>query len=211
MPRVWESVSLKVLRVPNPTRVVMLALRRSGLAPRAMLSSRVVPGAESDCPGRARGSSDASSSAAARRVGIGRDPLRGEALRQYDSRISASGDAGEGPLARPGNSRRAICVSFSRPPLWPSPDSNKDSELRTTAFLALAALTTMGCSVAGLELQNYSFYGAIPQPDGARIRPIDVVEKVSWTAGNDTLAKYEGEFRIDTVRINGERNWLISR
>jgi len=69
----------------------------------------------------------------------------------------------------------------------------------------------MGCSVAGLELQNYSFYGAIPQPDGARIRPIDVVEKVSWTAGNDTLAKYEGEFRIDTVRMNGERNWLISR
>lgn len=88
----------------------------------------------------------------------------------------------------------------------------KEPILRTTvACLSMAVLTTLGCSAAGLELQNYSFYGAIPQPDGARVRPLDVVEMVSWTAGADTVTKYEGEFRIDTVRMSGERNWLLSR
>lgn len=82
--------------------------------------------------------------------------------------------------------------------------------LRTSlAFLALFA--ALGCSAAGLELQNYAFYGASPTPDGGRLRPVNVLEKVSWTAGADTLSRSEGEFRIDTIRINGQRNWLISR
>ncbi len=119
---------------------------------------------------------------------------------------------GEGKVPEPARQLPQGDLRIIQPAsLWPSRDSNKDLELRTTAFLALAALTTLGCSAAGLELQNYSFYGAIPEPDGARLRPLDVVEKVSWTSGEDTLSKYDGEFRIDTVRISGERNWLISR
>ena len=88
----------------------------------------------------------------------------------------------------------------------------KDSPLRPRiATLSLACLVGLGCSAAGLELANYAFYGMTPTPDGSRLRMVNVTERVSRTTGADTIAVAEGEFRIDTVRMNGERNWLATR
>jgi hypothetical protein len=77
--------------------------------------------------------------------------------------------------------------------------------------VVLACLVGLGCSAAGLELENYAFYGMTPTPDGSRLRVINVTERVTRATGGDTVAVAEGEFRIDTVRMNGERNWLATR
>lgn len=69
----------------------------------------------------------------------------------------------------------------------------------------------LGCSAAGLELQNYGFYGANPTPDGGRLKPVDAVERVRRPTGGDTLDVTEGEFRIDTARVEGQRVWLVTR
>jgi hypothetical protein len=50
-----------------------------------------------------------------------------------------------------------------------------------------------------------------PTPDGSRLRVINVTERVTRASGGDTVEVAEGEFRIDTVRMNGERNWLATR
>jgi hypothetical protein len=65
--------------------------------------------------------------------------------------------------------------------------------------------------MAGLELENYAFYGQTPSPDGSRLRVINVTERVSRVTASDTVELAEGEFRIDTVRLGGERHWLASR
>lgn len=69
----------------------------------------------------------------------------------------------------------------------------------------------MACSAVGWELQNYGFYGINPTPDGGRLKPINVTERVSRTAGADTVAVSEGEFRIDTLRQGINRIWLVTR
>ena len=92
------------------------------------------------------------------------------------------------------------------------PSRSKDCPLRpSTLSFALACLAGLGCSAAGLELENYAFYGMTPTPDGSRLRMINVTERVSRTTAGDTVEVAEGEFRIDTVRIAGERNWLATR
>lgn len=50
-----------------------------------------------------------------------------------------------------------------------------------------------------------------PTPDGSRLRVVNVTERVSRTTNGDTVEVAEGEFRIDTVRMNGERIWLATR
>lgn len=65
--------------------------------------------------------------------------------------------------------------------------------------------------MAGLELENYAFYGMTPTPDGSRLRLINVTERVTRTTNGDTVEVAEGEFRIDTVRVEGERVWLATR
>ncbi len=79
------------------------------------------------------------------------------------------------------------------------------------AAFPIALLLAAGCSAAGLELQNYGFYGANPTPDGGRLKPVDAVERVRRPVGGDTLDVTEGEFRIDTARVNGVRVWLVTR
>jgi hypothetical protein len=92
------------------------------------------------------------------------------------------------------------------------PSRSKDCPLRPSQLsIALACLVGLGCSAAGLELENYAFYGMTPTPDGSRLRMINVTERVSRTTNGDTVQVAEGEFRIDTVRVNGERHWLASR
>ncbi len=134
-----------------------------------------------------------------------------EAQRYCHSPIPVSEDPARSP-AQPG--RVSLRTDGGGPPGGPAnlTPHQRILTLRTAAVsLALTVLGCLGCSAAGLELQNYGFFGAIPQPDGARLRPLDVVEKVSWTAGADTLSRFDGEFRIDTVRIDGNRVWLLSR
>ncbi len=90
----------------------------------------------------------------------------------------------------------------------------EDPTLRVSLrWLPLFAVLGAGCSAAGLELQNYGFFGANPTPDGGRLRPVNVVEHVSRQAEGDTVAVavLEGEFRLDTARIKGERIWLVTR
>lgn len=74
-----------------------------------------------------------------------------------------------------------------------------------------ALLAATACSVARLELQNYAFYGAAPEPDGARLRPLNATERFTRTADGDTLAVAEGEFRIDSTRQADRRIWLVTR
>lgn len=82
--------------------------------------------------------------------------------------------------------------------------------LRHLAIIA-ATLLLPACSAARLELQNYAFYGESPTPDGARLSPVNVTERLTRTVGNDTLALTEGEFRIDTLRDGPRRIWLVTR
>jgi len=82
--------------------------------------------------------------------------------------------------------------------------------LRHHAIIA-ATLLLPACSAARLELQNYAFYGESPTPDGARLSPVNVTERLTRTVGNDTLALTEGEFRIDTLRDGPRRIWLVTR
>jgi hypothetical protein len=62
-----------------------------------------------------------------------------------------------------------------------------------------------------MELENYAFYGSNPTPDGRRLTPFTVVERVQRIEGTDTIDVREAEFQMDTVRIDGERVWLGSR
>jgi hypothetical protein len=62
-----------------------------------------------------------------------------------------------------------------------------------------------------LELENYAFYGSNPTPDGRRLEPFNVVERVQRIEGSDTVEVREAEFQVDTVRIDGERVWVASR
>lgn len=41
--------------------------------------------------------------------------------------------------------------------------------------------------------------------------PLTVLEKVHVVAGGDTTEVAEGEFRVDTARIGGEKVWVVSR
>jgi len=88
----------------------------------------------------------------------------------------------------------------------------EDRALRIRHLSIIAAtLLLPGCSAVRLELQNYAFYGESPTPDGARLSPVNVTERLTRTVGNDTLALTEGEFRIDTLRDGPRRIWLVTR
>lgn len=50
-----------------------------------------------------------------------------------------------------------------------------------------------------------------PTPDGSRLRTFNVTELVSRATGGDTVEVAEGEFRLDTVTIDGGRHWLATR
>src|SRR5690606_34678331 len=79
------------------------------------------------------------------------------------------------------------------------------------SLLGLCAIAASACSFAGLELQNYAYYGESPTPDGGRLRPVNVREVFNFSVGGDSVGGAEGEFRIDTVRYKGERIWLVTR
>lgn len=84
--------------------------------------------------------------------------------------------------------------------------------MRLRPFAPLGALLLIaGCSAVGWELQNYAFYGEVPHADGRRVRPINVVERVERINGLDTTLVHEGEFQVDTMRLKGERLWVVTR
>lgn len=88
----------------------------------------------------------------------------------------------------------------------------KGIPLRTSHLgLVCATLLASGCTAVGWELQNYAFYGSTPTPDGRRLTPSNVVERVVRVAGSDSLLVSDGEFQIDTVREAGERVWVATR
>ncbi len=51
----------------------------------------------------------------------------------------------------------------------------------------------------------------MPTPDGGRLKPVNVVEKVTRSATTDTVDVMDGEFRLDTTRIGADRAWLVTR
>jgi hypothetical protein len=63
----------------------------------------------------------------------------------------------------------------------------------------------------GMELENYAFYGVNPTADGRRLEVGNVVERVQRIEGTDTVDVTEGEFQIDTVRVDGTRLWVATR
>lgn len=93
----------------------------------------------------------------------------------------------------------------------PTPSTSESTLRHCLRSFPILAVLVAGCSAAGLELQNYGFFGANPTPDGGRLKPINVVERVQRPGDSDTVNVLEGEFRLDTARIKGERIWLVTR
>jgi hypothetical protein len=67
------------------------------------------------------------------------------------------------------------------------------------------------CSAVGWELPNYGFFGFVPRPDARQLAPVTVIETLKLVTATDTTDVHEGEFRIDTARVQGERIWVITR
>ncbi len=99
-------------------------------------------------------------------------------------------------------------VLAGRLPTSPAAEPTLRLSLRS---LPILVILVAGCSAVGLELQNYGFFGANPTPNGGRLKPVNVVERVRRPIDGDTVDVLEGEFRLDTVRIKGERIWLVTR
>jgi hypothetical protein len=60
-------------------------------------------------------------------------------------------------------------------------------------------------------LPNYGFFGFVPKPDPRQLAPITVIENVKVITAADTTEVHEGEFRVDTSRVGGERIFIITR
>lgn len=78
--------------------------------------------------------------------------------------------------------------------------------------LALATFPILtGCSAVGLELPNYGFYGFAPRPDGARLKQLTVAEKAVSIVGDPPAEFGEAAFQLDTVMVDGQEAWLLTR
>lgn len=82
--------------------------------------------------------------------------------------------------------------------------------IRACFCLGIGLLAT-GCSVVGWELPNYGFYSFAPRADARQMQPGIVRELVRRVTLSDTTVVHEGELRLDTTRVNGERVWVLSR
>ncbi len=82
---------------------------------------------------------------------------------------------------------------------------------RLLSVLAFCVLAVSACSAVGWELPNYGFFGFVPKPDPRQLAPVTVIENVKLVTATDTTDVHEGEFRIDTSRVGGERIWIITR
>lgn len=60
-------------------------------------------------------------------------------------------------------------------------------------------------------MQNYSFYGSVPTADGRRLKPLKASERTLRLDGTDSTLVAEAEFEVDTVRVKGERYWVVTK
>lgn len=97
------------------------------------------------------------------------------------------------------------------PPFHPFTPEPPISRSRPLSALAFCALATSACSAVGWELPNYGFFGFVPRPDARQLAPVTVIENVKLVTPSDTTDVHEGEFRVDTARVGGERIWIITR
>lgn len=82
---------------------------------------------------------------------------------------------------------------------------------KITRRLAILVLLLSACSAVGWELQNYAFYGEVPQGNGRDLQRMSVAEWSYRIEDHDTLSSHQGEFQIDTTRIGGYRYWVMTR
>lgn len=83
--------------------------------------------------------------------------------------------------------------------------------LRRSVTIALVSLSVAGCSAMGLELPNYGFYGFAPRPDGGKLKILTVVEQAQEIVGDPPKVLGEASFDLDTVRVDGNEAWLLTR
>ena len=83
--------------------------------------------------------------------------------------------------------------------------------LRRITLAAISAPFFVGCSVMGLELPNYGFYGFAPLPDGGKLKSLTVAEQAMAATGDPEKLIGEASFQLDTVNVGGRQAWLLTR